>query len=817
MDATGLTQTEAQKRLEKFGYNEPPRHGYNFLWHLILKFLDPLVGALVLISIFSFFIGEKLSAILIIAMASISAILSFFQEHKAEKDVEKLRKMVHLTTLVLRDGKLQEIQLREIVPGDVVSLSAGKMVPADLRITFSKDLFVNESAITGESVPVEKFVNLENQADEKNTNILYMGSSIASGKASGEVLQTGLNSKFGKIAFEVSSNNKTSFDRGINHFVYLMLKVIVIMALVIFGINLGLKGDLFNAIFFSLAVAVGLVPEMLPMLVTVNLAKGAMMMAKKKIIVKRLNAVQNFGAMNVLCTDKTGTLTEDNITLIKHCNSEGSEDEGVFKLAYINSNFNQNLNNILDGAILNHQKIDLSGIKKIDEIPFDYLRKKMSVVVEESEKRQIITKGAPEEIFINCQKFESNGKINHLDNIALTKLNALYEKLSQDGYRVIGIACKDVEIKNNYTKEDEKELVFKGFMALLDPPKKTASEAIQNLENLGIELKILTGDNQLVAKKICQEVDFKINGLLDGAELTSISEDELRKRIKDTNVFTRLDPFQKDKIIKLLKEVDYTVGFLGDGINDAPSLRNADVGIAVNNGADIAKGTADIILLEKDLRVLSECVTEGRKTFGNILKYIKMGASSNFGNMFSMTGASIFLPFLPLTPVQIILNNFLYDFCQLTIPSDKVDKEYLTKPKPWNIKFIKRFMISIGVVSSLFDFITFAVLWYVFRAGPELFRTGWFLESLATQTLVIHIIRTRKIPFLESSPSPLLLLSSILVVLAGFVITFTSVGSSLGFVKPFGSLILFVFVTVIIYLFTVQLVKNWFVKKYGYE
>jgi Mg2+-importing ATPase len=818
MDTAGLNSQEAQRRLEKYGYNEPPKHKSSLLWQLILKFFDPLVGALILISIFSFFIGEKISAILIIAMASVSALLSFFQEHKAEKDVEKLRKMVHLTTMVMRDGKFKEIQLREIVPGDVVSLSAGKMVPADLRLIGSKDLYVNESAITGESVPVEKFIaSSETKTDGKPVDILYMGSSIASGKATGLVLQTGLNSKFGKIAFEISSNTKTSFDKGINRFVYLMLRVIMVMAVIIFIINLGLKGDIFNAIFFSLAVAVGLVPEMLPMLVSVNLAKGAIMMARKKIIVKRLSAVQNFGAMNVLCTDKTGTLTEDNITLVEHCNCDGKDDENVFKLAYINSHFNQNLNNIIDEAIINHKKIDLNGIKKIDEIPFDYLRKKMSVVVENSKKRQIIVKGAPEEIFKDCKQYALNGKINHLNNIVLTKIYALYHKLSQDGYRVVAVAYKDVEEKDDYIKEDEKDLVFVGFMALLDPPKKTAKEAIENLEKLGIELIIITGDNQLVARKICQEVNFKIKNLLDATELAKLSEVELQNKIKDVNVFTRLDPFQKNKIITILKNVNYTVGFLGDGINDAPSLRDADVGIAVNNGADIAKGTADIILLEKDLRVLSECVLEGRKTFGNIVKYIKMGASSNFGNMFSMTGASIFLPFLPLLPVQIILNNFLYDFCQLTIPTDNVDNEYLIKPKPWNIDFIKRFMVTIGIVSSLFDFITFGVLWYIFQAGPDLFRTGWFLESLATQTLVIHIIRTRKIPFIESRPSFLLLSSSILVVLIGFAITFSHIGISLGFTKPFGALIATLLLIVLVYLFTVQLVKSWFVKKFGYE
>lgn len=805
----GLSSFEAQKRLAENGYNEPAQNKkISAIVKLILEFTSPLIGALVLIALFSYFIGEKVSALLILIMAIIGALVSFIQEYRAEKNSEKLKEMVHVKAHVIRDGILKEINLREIVPGDIVRLAAGDMVPGDIEILEAKNLFLNESALTGESLPVEK-----NLQDKK----AFMGSSVASGTALGEVVATGLQTQFGKLSFELAkSENKTSFDRGIKQFIYLMLRVIFTLVLVIFVINFLTKGDFLAALFFSLAVAVGLVPEMLPLMVAVNLSKGAMAMSKKKVIVKKLNSIQNFGAMDVLCTDKTGTLTLDNITLIKHCNVLGQEDEEILRSAYINSYFQSGLSSVLDKAVIDHQQVDIARIKKLDEMPFDYSRRLMSVVIEEDGQRELITKGSPESVFEKCKSYELEGKTSILDEKTSQKLHKLYNDLSKDGFRVVAIASKITAKKKSYTIDDENNLIFRGFIAFLDPPKPQIGDIIGNLNNMGINLKIITGDNELVTRKICHDVNFKITNLVSGEQL---DESNLVNLVRTTNVFVRISPVQKEKIIKSFQQNGHTVGFLGDGINDAPAIKNADVGISVDNATDIARETADIILLEKNLHVLEDCIKEGRKTFANIIKYIKMGASSNFGNMFSMTGASVLIPFLPLTPVQIILNNFLYDFCQITIPTDNVDQDYLAKPRPWNIKFIGRFMLNIGIVSSIFDFLTFGILWFIFNAGssPELFRTGWFLESLGTQTLVIHVIRTSKLPFLESKPSRLLLFSSIAVVLIGFIITLSSFGAKLGFARPSGLLIIALVGVVLIYLFTVQYVKSWFVKKYSFE
>lgn len=808
----GLSQNEAALRLKKYGFNEPARQRkLNLVLKFILEFTTPLNLVLIAIAIISYFIGEKSGAYLIAAMATISAIISFAQEVRAEKDSEKLTQMVRVKVTVVRDGKAQTIDLREVVPGDLVKLSTGTMVPGDVRIIESNGLSVNQSALNGESFPAEK-------SKEKGSNIAYMGSSVVSGTATGLVLQTGLKTQFGKLSSELAKKEtKTDFDLGIAKFVYLMLRVILILVLVIFIINFLTKGDLLQAFMFSLAVAVGLVPEMLPLIVAVNLSKGAIAMSKKKVIVKKLNSIQNFGAMDILCTDKTGTLTLDNITLIKHCNAEGKEDEDVLKYAYINSFFQTGLSNILDEAVLNHTKFSLDKIKKFGEIPFDFTRKLMSVVVTQEGQNKIVCKGAPEIIFQKCQKYELNGKVLSFQDSTLEKLTKTYTQMSSEGFRVLAVAYKPIGVQESYAKKDESDLIFKGFVAFLDPPKPEVSSTIRNLENLGIALKIVTGDNEEVTRKICQEVNFKITGLINGEQIEKKNDLELVEVMKNYNVFVRVNPMQKERIIKAFQLNNHVVGFLGDGINDAPAIKIADVGISVDSAVDVAKETADIILLEKSLVILEDCVQEGRKTFGNVIKYIKMGASSNFGNMFSMAGASVLLPFLPLTPIQIILNNFLYDFCQITIPTDKVDKEYLKKPRAWDMKFIGRFMVYFGLVSSLFDFITFGVLWFVFHASPELFRTGWFLESLGTQTLVIHIIRTSKIPFLESRPSFWLFLSSVLVILIGFVATLSPFGLNIGFAKPSLFFILILILVILIYLVTVQMVKNWFIKKYGYE
>jgi Mg2+-importing ATPase len=819
----GLTTEEAEKRLEEYGYNEPVRKKKrSIVFQIISKFFNPLVIVLLIIALFSIFFGEKISAVLVSLMAIMSVALSFFQEHRAGREVEKLSEMVRATATVYRNGKPMEVDIKEIVPGDIVDLSAGDMIPADLRIISCKDLFLNQASLTGESFPVEKIagpIQTKSSSPYDLTNITFMGSSVVSGTGLGVVIRTGLATQFGEISRKLASIVvETSFDKGVRSFTWLMIRLMLILVVVIFAINALSKGNTQQALLFALAVAVGLTPEMLPMLVAINLSKGAIAMSKKNVIVKRLNSIQNFGAMDVLCTDKTGTITLNKIVLEHHCNVVRKEDEGVLMLAYLNSYYQTGLKNILDHTVLRHEKLLVKKYKKIDEIPFDFSRKMMSVVVEMDGKHRLITKGAPEEIFKRCSKFELDGNFFDFNAITLADLELEYKHLSAEGFRVLAIAYKDYDNhKEAYSKDDENGMVLKGYIAFLDPPKPTARKAIETLSKLGIDFKVLTGDNELVTKKICSEIGLDVKETLTGEEVEKASDKELTNMVKSVNVFSRLSPLQKERIIRALHRNNHTVGFLGDGINDTPALKAADVGISVDNAVDIAKESADIILLQKNLMVLGDGVIEGRRTFGNILKYIKMGSSSNFGNMFSMIGASLFLPFLPMLPIQILLNNFLYDLSQIAIPSDDVDEEYLLESRPWNVNYIKKFMLIIGPISSIFDFITFGVLWFIFRASEPLFHTGWFLESLCTQTLVIHIIRTGKIPFIESKPSQFLMFTSIYIVTLGLVIPFTPLGQHFGFVIPPPLYFLALIMIVVTYLFSVQAVKKWFIKKYGYE
>ncbi|MCX8081942.1 MAG: magnesium-translocating P-type ATPase [bacterium] len=823
--AEGLNDSQAKERIEQYGYNEPARRKKRtIIFEIFSKFLNPLVIVLLIIAGFSIILGEKISAILVIAMALISVLLSFIQEHRASREVEKLIEMVRTTATVYRNGKPREINIREIVPGDIVELSAGDMIPADLRIISAKDLFINQASLTGESFAVEKTVEVplsSKRSPTDLTNIAFMGSSVVSGTGLGIVLKTGLSTQFGEISRKLTTITATSsFDKGIRKFTWLMIRFMIILVLVIFSINALNKGNILESFLFALSVAVGLTPEMLPMLVAINLSKGAIVMSKKGVIIKRLNAIQNFGAMDVLCTDKTGTLTINKIVLEHHCDIVGKEDDDVLRFAYINSYYQTGLKNILDRAVIKHEKLLVKQYKKVDEVPFDFSRKIMSVVIENDSKHRIIVKGAPEEIYKRCTKFEIDGEILELGegNLILTELKTQYDNLSAEGFRVLAIAYKDFEQpKDKYTTDDEHDLILKGYIAFLDPPKPSARKTIETLKNLGIDFKVLTGDNELVTKKICLEVGLNIKGCTTGEQIEKMSEEDLRELVKKTTVFARLSPLQKERIIHALHDNKHIVGYIGDGINDAPALKTADVGISVNNAVDIAKESADIILLKKSLLVLTDGVIEGRKTFGNILKYIKMGASSNFGNMISMTGASVFLPFLPMLPIQILLNNLLYDISQIAIPSDEIDKEYLIKTRPWNVEYIKKFMLFIGPVSSLFDFVTFGVLWFVFKAHQPLFNTGWFLESLCTQTLVIHIIRTGKVPFVESKPSPFLIFTSIYIVTIGLILPFIPLGKYFGFVQPPPTYFIALIVIVAFYLFTVQQVKMWFIKRHGYE
>jgi Mg2+-importing ATPase len=821
-DEKGLSTNEARRRLITFGPNAiVQNHKTGLAKRFILSFASPLVLALIVIAIFSLFFGEEISAYLILLMALMGVSLSFIQETRAQNNVEKLLNMVRIKSKVLRNGKLEDIDVTQIVPGDIVSISAGNMAPADLRIIQGKNLYINQSSLTGESMPVEKTADeLTRKASDifSANNVVCMGSSVVGGNALGLVIQTGKNTQFGKLSTELQKRSpETSFDKGIKDFTWLMLRLILVLSIIIFVVNAIFKGNILESMLFALAVAVGLVPEMLPIMVTLNLSKGAINMAKKKVIIKNLHSIQNFGAMDILCTDKTGTLTLDKITLIKYCNFDGEQEKEVLELAYLNSFHQTGVNNILDQAILESHK-DTCNTKKIDEIPYDNIRRMLSIIEKTDQKIRMVSKGAPEEIIKKCLNYELNNSIHELTPTAKAKLNEQYKSLSKDGLIVLGVAYRTInEDKENYSIDDEQNLTFKGFVAFLDPPKPTALEAMKRLATMGVGLKILSGDNEFVVRKICSEFELPTDNLITGSQLDKLSDEKLKEMLNKVSVFARLTPLQKERVIKSLQKNGHVVGFLGDGINDAPALKAADVGISVNNAVDIAKDTADIVLLEKDLNVLQDCIADGRRTFRNVVKYIKMGASSNFGNMFSMVGASILLPFLPMLPIQILLNNMLYDFSQITIPTDNVDEDSLVKPTPWNIDFIKKFMFTMGPVSSLFDFITFGLLWYVFRASPEMFHTGWFIESLFTQTLIIWVIRTRKIPFIQSKPSNFLLYSSLAVIMAGSLIVFSSIGKYFGFVSLSPILFISLIIISITYLFTTQIAKNLFIKKFGYE
>lgn len=817
----GLSEEEAQIRLEKYGFNEPAkRKRTTVLQQLLSKFVNPLVIVLVIIAGISIFFGETINAVLVILMAIISVFLSFFQEYRAGKEAERLSEMVRTTATVYRNGKSREVKIREIVPGDIVDLFAGDMIPADLRIISCKDLFINQASLTGESFPAEKFadpIQPKGNSPTELTNIAFMGSTVVSGTALGIVIGTGFETQFGEVSRRLASiQTETGFDKGIRSFTWLMIRFMLLLVIVIFAINAVLKGNPLEALLFSLAVAVGLTPEMLPMLVAMNLAKGAITMAKKKVIVKRLNSIQNFGAMDILCTDKTGTLTLDQIVLEVHCDVSGREDEDVLQLAYINSYYQTGLKNLLDRAILKHEKLLVKQFKKIDEIPFDFSRKIMSVIVQSNGTHRLISKGSPEDVFARCSKYESNGMILDMNESVLEDLKREYDRLSIEGFRVLAVAYKDITDKKEiYSRDDENNLILKGYVAFLDPPKPTAKKTIETIKKLGINLKVLTGDNEFVTKKICGQVGLDVKEVYTGDMIDKFDERELREVVETTTVFVRLSPLQKERIINALRANNHIVGYLGDGINDAPALKAADVGISVDNAVDIARYSADIILQEKRLSVLGDGVIEGRKTFGNIVKYVKMGSSSNLGNMISMTGASIFLPFLPMAPIQILLNNFLYDMSQTSIPTDEVDEEYLEKPRKWNIKSIRRFMIFIGPVSSIFDFATFGVLLFVFHAPETAFHTGWFLESLCTQTLVIHVIRTGKIPFIESRPSKFLIFTSILIVAVGLILPFSPLAEPFGFTPPPALFFVALIIIVALYLLMVHFVKQLFIKKYG--
>jgi Mg2+-importing ATPase len=806
----GLKTEEAIQRSKLFGYNEfKAAKKVSSIILFLGYFKNPLIIILIVAALISGMTGELRSMSIILSMIFFSIILNFYQEHKSSKAAEKIARRLAIQAKIRRDGKEQELDKKYIVPGDIILLSAGDIVPADGKIINADDFFLNEASLTGESLPTEKFVD--------NNNVIFAGTNVISGYGSFLVTNIGITTEFGQIAQKVSSpETENAFEKGIKSFGFLIIRVIIIIVAIIFLINAIMNKGFLNSFLFALAVAVGVTPELLPMIMSINMAKGAAKMAKGGVIVKKLNSIPTFGSMDILCTDKTGTLTEDKITLIQHVDIFGKESENIFLSAYINGYFETGIKSILDKAILDHQTLEMGAYKKIEELPYDFNRKRSSIVYEKNESLTMITKGAPEEVFKISTNYIDGNKIKAITPEILKQANAIYDNLSSQGLRVLAIAEKDIsERKKQYSVSEESGLTLKGFMAFYDPPKKDVKETLVFMQEHGIEMKILTGDSPLVTKKICEDIGLEVKGIVTGIDLdlNRLTDEEIYKKIQGATICARLSPSQKEKIIIELKRNGLVVGYLGDGINDAPSLKAADVGISVDNAVDIAKETADIILMKKGLKELMDGVIEGRKTFGNTMKYLLMCLSSNFGNMFSMIGASLFLPFFPMTAGQILLNNFIYDSSQLSIPSDNVDKEYLKKPKHWNIKFIKKYMLVFGPISSLFDFLTFYVLFGVLNLSGGAFQAGWFIESLATQTLVIYVIRTQKLPFLESWPSKLLLATTLGAVGLGAVIALSRFGAVFGF-EPLPIIaFITIFVLVIIYLIMVEIVKQQFYKR----
>jgi Mg2+-importing ATPase len=827
----GLSQAEADARLKQYGPNEIAREKHqSALMRLLSNVKNPLVLLLTALGVLSFLTGDLRATVVIFVMVVLGVVLRFVQEIRADNAAEKLKAMVSNTATVVRDGKEAEEALKMLVPGDIVRLAAGDMVPADVRVLSAKDLFLNQSALTGESLPVERKADVAS-ADVQNPlelpNICFLGSNVESGTATAIVIHTGDQTYFGSLAASIVGQRQlTSFDKGVNKFTWLMIGFIAVMVPAVFLINGLSKHDWLEAFLFAMAVAVGLTPEMLPMIVTVNLSKGALAMARKKVIVKRLNAIQNFGAMDVLCTDKTGTLTQGKIVLEKHLDAHGDPSEKVLHYGYLNSYHHTGLKNLLDEAVLAHEELEErlkanEQYRKIDEIPFDFVRRRMSVIVEDTTGlNTLICKGAVEEVLGLCTKVEVQGEIIEVLPEHDAKRRKIADDLNAQGFRVIALAYKQMPGASDaptYAVKDESDLILLGFLAFLDPPKDTAAEALRRLHKLNVDVKILTGDNEIVTAYICKEVGMPVEHLLLGTQIETMSETELAEAASATSVFARLAPAHKERIIRARQSKGHVLGFMGDGINDAPALKAADVGISVDSAVDIAKESSDIILLENSLLILEQGVLEGRRVFGNIVKYIKMAASSNFGNMLSVVGASAFLPFLPMLPIQVLTNNLLYDFSQTTIPTDEVDADWLTKPRKWEIDRILRFILFIGPISSIFDYLTFFMMLYVFDCwqNPALFHTGWFVESIFTQTLIIHVIRTNKIPFLQSWASWPLILTSVIIVAVSAWLTVSPLADALGLV-PLPALYWLLLAGILVgYVILTQLVKTWFYRRFG--
>jgi Mg2+-importing ATPase len=837
--ASGLTRHEAAARLARFGLNTVARdRPLAPLARLLRLFLSPLPLLLLVLAALAQLSGEAGGAVVIAVMVVLSVLLSWFQEVRSGRAAERLRAMVHTTATVLRrdggraahaDGKLHEIPVARLVPGDIVHLAAGDLVPADVRLLESKDLFIDQSALTGESMPAEKHATIPPSSASvfELPNVAFLGTHAVSGTATALVVATGAHTHFGSIAASIAAGEQpTSFDLGVKRFIGLMLRFMLVMVPLVFLINGLLKGDWLEAFLFAVAVAVGLTPELLPMVVTVNLAKGALAMSRKKVIVKRLSAIQNLGAMNVLCTDKTGTLTQNKVILEKYVDILGDESRHVLELAYLNSHFQSGLKNLLDVAILERaemrEHVHIPGsYRKIDEVPFDFRRRRMSVMVARDPTHHVlICKGAPEETIAVCAHFEEKGKLVPLTAAHRVDLLPVVRSLNEEGFRVIAVAYKHIPAaKATCSGADESGLVLAGYVAFLDPPKESAAGAVRALHERGVQVKVLTGDNEVVTKKVCAMVGIETGAVVLGGELEHMDDATLAQVAARTAVFAKLAPEHKARIIAALRRGGHVVGYLGDGINDGPALKAADVGVSVDKAVDVARESADIILLEKNLLVLKDGVIEGRRVFANVMKYIRMGASSSFGNMLSVVGASAFLPFLPMAPVQVLLNNLLYDVSQTALATDSVDSATLTQPRRWDIGNIGRYMLAFGPISSLFDYATYFTLLYAFGAwnDPALFQSGWFVESVLSQTLIVHVIRTAGVPFRDSSPSAPLLATTVAVCGVAVWLPYSGLAQPLG-LTPLPSAYWPALAAILVcYLALAQGVKNALVRRFGLD
>ena len=816
--AAGLASQEALARFRRVGPNEPaPPRRFEALRDLGAFLLNPLVLILLVASAVSAAFGQVVSSAIIACMVLLSIVLNFSQSYQSQLAAQRLRDRVGQRATVLRDGRAQEIPAREVVPGDVVRLSAGDLVPGDGRLLSSRDLFLNEAALTGESLPREKHADAAvapGASVEEAATAVLQGTSVVSGLGEAVVVRTGARTEFGQVAARLAGRApETEFERGTRRFGILILQVVLVLVFFVFLVNALSRRDPLESFLFAVALAVGLTPQLLPMIVSVTLSRGAVRMARKKVIVKRLAAIENFGSMDILCSDKTGTLTVGQISVARHVNVRGVDDDAVIRLAALNSTFQTGLKSPMDEAILRHEHPAVARYRLRDEIPFDFQRRRVSVVVEEGGERLLVTKGAPESVLPACEALELEGVSTPLDAPARAGADALFRRLSSEGYRVLAVAYRPVPPQPAYTAADERGLRLVGFAAFLDPPREGVRETVAALHADGIAVKIITGDNELVTQRICEQVGLDADEIVLGEAVEAMSDPALAAVAERTQVFARVSPMQKNRIILALRSRGHVIGCIGDGINDAPALRSADVGISVDSAVDVARDAADIILLEKRLDVLHDGVIEGRRSFGNIMKYVLMGTSSNFGNMLSMAAASLFLPFLPMLPLQILLNNFLYDLSQVPIPSDRVDATYTLKPKRWNVAFIRRYMLVIGPLSSVYDFLTFAVMLGIFHADERLFRSGWFVESLATQTLVIFVIRTAGRPW-ESRPGAGLACGVCACAATGAVIPFTPLAPWLGF-TPLPPLFFAILVLMVVtYLGLVEVVKRWFYRRY---